>query len=215
MERKVFSVEGKETKTIQLSDDVFACKPSEGAIYHAIRNELSNARVGTASKKTRSEVIGSRRKPWRQKGTGRARSGTRQSPIWVGGGMAFAVKPRDYRYSIPKKMKRAAMKSILSLKAQDDSLKIIEDFKVESGKTKDLLTILKKLVPEEKTVMVLNNEDVGLTRRAGNNIPWLRFLSFSNLRAHDLFYGKHVLMTESAALKLNDFYTAGGQDKTE
>jgi large subunit ribosomal protein L4 len=178
---------------------------SEGSIYHAIRNELANLRVGTACTKTRSEVNGSTRKPWRQKGTGRARAGRRKSPVWVGGGIIFGPRPRDYSYKLPKKVKRLAMVSILSLKNKEDKLKIVQDFTVESGKTKDLLSILNGLVSPEKTVIVLKDDDP-MIKRAGSNIPWVSFLSYNRLRAHDLFYGKNILMLESAASQLNEFY---------
>jgi len=206
MDKKVFSIDGKETKTIQLEDSVFGIEVSEGSIYHAIRNELANRRVGTASSKGRSEVKGSGAKPWRQKGTGRARAGHKRSPIWVGGGIAFGPKPRDYSYTLPKKIKRLAFKSILSMKAQDDNcFKIVEDFTVETGKTKDLAGILKKLVSDERTVFIIKDDDA-LVRRAGKNIPNLNILSYNRLNAHDLFYGKNVLVMESAATQLNQFY---------
>jgi large subunit ribosomal protein L4 len=159
METKVYSVDGKDVGTITLSDDVFGREVSEGSIYHAIRNELANLRIGTASTKGRSEVRGSGAKPWRQKGTGRARAGHKRSPVWVGGGIVFGPKPRDYSYRLPKKVKQLAFKSILSLKAKSEAVKVVEDFTVESGKTKDLNNILKNLVPGEKTVLVLKEED--------------------------------------------------------
>jgi large subunit ribosomal protein L4 len=205
MEKKVVSITGEELRTIQLEDSVFAREVSEGSIYHAIRNELANLRVGTACTKTRSEVNGSTRKPWRQKGTGRARAGRRKSPVWVGGGIIFGPRPRDYSYKLPKKVKRLAMVSILSLKNKEDKLKIVQDFTVESGKTKDLLSILNGLVSPEKTVIVLKDDDP-MIKRAGSNIPWVSFLSYNRLRAHDLFYGKNILMLESAASQLNEFY---------
>ena len=208
MEKKVLSTDGKEIRSIELSDEVFGREVSEGAIYYAIRNELANMRVGTASTKTRSEVRGSGAKPWSQKGTGRARSGHRRSPLWVGGGTVFGPKPRDYSYTMPKKMKRAAMKSILSMKAQDESLVVVEDFSIESGKTKDLAAILKNLTAGERTVMILKDNDA-LVKRAGRNIPWLTTLSYNRLRAHDLFYGRKVIVLESAAKNLNEFYAAG------
>ena len=199
------SITGEDLRTFQLEDSVFAREVSEGSIYHAIRNELANLRVGTACTKTRSEVNGSTRKPWRQKGTGRARAGRRKSPVWVGGGIIFGPRPRDYSYKLPKKVKRLAMVSILSLKNKEDKLKIVQDFTVESGKTKDLLSILNGLVSPEKTVIVLKDDDP-MIKRAGSNIPWVSFLSYNRLRAHDLFYGKNILMLESAASQLNEFY---------
>ncbi|HUZ18694.1 MAG TPA: 50S ribosomal protein L4 [Spirochaetia bacterium] len=205
MNTKVFSVEGKELRDIELDDRVFGCRVNDGTVFYAIRNELANARVGTASTKTRGEVQGSSTKPWAQKGTGRARAGRRRSPVWVGGGTIFGPRPRDYSYSMPKKMKRVAMKSILSMKVKEESLKVVEDFTIESGKTKELAAILGKLVPSQRTVVVLGNDDAML-KRAGRNIPWVTFLSFNRLRAHDLFYGKNIVVLEAAVTKLNEFY---------
>jgi large subunit ribosomal protein L4 len=205
MDKKVYSIEGKELRDITLEDSVFAREISEGSIYHAINNELANKRVGTASTKGRSEVRGSGAKPWRQKGTGRARAGHKRSPLWVGGGTVFGPKPRDYSYTLPKKVKRLAMKSILSLKASSETFKVVEDFTVESGKTKELRTILTKLATEERTVVILKDDDQ-MIRRAGRNLPNVKFLSYNRLRAHDLFYGKNILVLEGAAVKLNEFY---------
>ena len=208
MEKKVYSVDGKELRTISLDDAVFGLPVNEDVIYYAINNELANKRVGTACTKDRSEVHGSNAKPYKQKGTGNARRGDKKSPLLRGGGVIFGPKPRDFSYNLPKKVKRLAMKSILSLKAQTDTLTIVEDFTVESGKTKDLANILKNFVKDERTVMVLKDDDAKL-KLAGRNIPTLSFLSYNRLRAHDLFYGKKVLMLETAAKNLADFYKAG------
>jgi large subunit ribosomal protein L4 len=206
MDKKLYSVQGKELKTVTLADDVFAHEVSEGSIYNAIKNELANLRVGTASTKTRTEVHGAKTKPWRQKGTGRARAGRRQSPVWVGGGIAFGPRPRDYSYVLPKKVKRLAMKSILSLKAATDGFKVVENFTVSTGKTKDLVKILSTLFPaEEKTVLILKDDDA-LLKRAARNIPWVSFLTFNRLRAHDLFYTKNLVIMEEAAQNLGSFY---------
>lgn len=205
MKAKVFSIQGKELRDVELSDGVFGCAANDGTVYYAIRNELANLRVGTASAKTRGQVKGTSSKPWAQKGTGRARSGRRRSPVWVGGGVVFGPKPRDYSYSMPRKMKRLAMKSILSMKVQEKRLKVVEDFTIDTGKTRDLVGVLKNLVPDERTVLVLGGEDAKI-KRAGRNVPWLTFLSYNRLRAHDLFYGKNVVLLETAASKLNEFY---------
>jgi len=222
MNRTVYSIDGKELRSIELADAVFGLPVNEDVIWYAINNELANKRQGNASTKGRAEVHGSNARPFKQKGTGRARRGDKKSPITVGGGTIFGPKPRDYSYSMPKKAKRLAMKSILSLKAQTDTLKIIEDFSVDSGKTKDLFGILKNFGEGERTVLVLRGEEVNdkqgvddradvlpgvrKIKQAGKMIPWLTFLSHSRLRAHDLFYGRNVIITESAARKLNDFY---------
>jgi len=205
MEQKVYSIKGEEVRTIELADSVFNVDISDALIYYAIVNEQANARVGTASTKTRAEVKGSSRKPWKQKGTGRARAGRRRSPLWVGGGIIFGPKPRDYSFSLPKKVKKSAYRSLLSLKVKENKLKIVEDFTVESGKTKDLLSILKNLIPEERSVLILKDNDSSI-RRAGANIPWLTMLSYDKLNANDLLYGKNVLVLETAAQNLNSMY---------
>lgn len=212
MKYKVFSVQGEEIRTIELNDDVFNCKISDGAIYYSVKNELANKRVGTACTKTRGEVHGSNIKPYAQKGTGRARAGDFKSPTRVGGGTIFGPKPRDYTYRTPKKVKRLAMKSILSMKAQDGSMRVVEDFSIESGKTKDLLGIMNNLVGKESTVIILKDDDK-MIRRAGSNIPWIKFLGYNRLNAHDIFYGKHLLIFETAAKNLNTFYASDAKGK--
>lgn len=205
MKTKVYSLDGKAVRDIELEDGVFGARVNDSVMYYAVNHELAARRVGTASTKTRSEVKGSTAKPWPQKGTGRARAGDRKSPVWVGGGTMFGPKPRDYSYRIPKKMKREAYKSLLSMKARDETLKVVEDFTVESGKTKDLAKILKNFVQGERTVIVLKDDDQML-RRAGRNIPWLHFQSYNRLSAHNLFYGRCVIILETAASKLGEFY---------
>ncbi|WP_191014285.1 50S ribosomal protein L4 [Treponema zioleckii] len=205
MEKKVFSIDGKELRTITLDDNVFGLPVNEDVIYYAITNELANKRVGTACTKTRSEVHGSNAKPYKQKGTGHARRGDKKSPITRGGGTIFGPKPRDFSYAIPKKAKRLAMKSILSLQAQSDRVVVVEDFTVESGKTKDLLKVLNNFVKDERTVVILKDDD-GKIKQAGRNIRQLSFLSYNRLRAHDLFYGRKVILLESAAKNLSEFY---------
>jgi large subunit ribosomal protein L4 len=213
MKTKVYGLDGIAVREIELADDVFGREVSEGSIYHAIRNEAANRRVGTASTKDRGEVQGSGKKPWKQKGTGRARAGHKRSPVWVGGGKVFGPKPRDYSYSLPRKVKRLAIKSILSLKTKAETLKVVTDFTVETGKTKDLVSAIAKLAEAQRTVIVLKDDD-SMMRRAGRNIPWLNLLSFNRLEAHDLFYARRVLLLETAAHKLNEFYgAADGETK--
>ena len=205
MEKKVYSTDGKELRTISLDDKVFGLPVNEDVIYYAITNELANKRVGTACTKTRAEVHGSNKKPYKQKGTGNARRGDKKSPITVGGGTIFGPKPRDFSYSLPKKEKRLAMKSILSMQAQSDRLTVVEDFTVESGKTKDLVKILDKFAKDERTVIILKDDDAKI-KQAGRNLYNVHFLSYNRLRAHDLFYGRKVILLESAAKNLSDFY---------
>lgn len=213
MDLPVLSKDGKKKGTVTVSDAVFGREPNMDTIYFAIRNELANRRVGTADTKGRSEVRGSKRKPWRQKGTGRARAGTRRSPVWVGGGTVFGPTPRDYSYSMPRKQKRSAYMSLLSLKIQEESLRVIEDFSVESGKTKEMVSFLSGYVGPESTVLVLDS-DSAMTKRAARNIPWLKHLSYNRLSVHALFYAKNVLVTESGIRKLDEFFGgAAGETK--
>ena len=206
MEAKVFSINGKEIKTIDLNPDVFGIEVSDGSIYHAVNNELANRRVGTACTKTRAEVNYSNTKPFKQKGTGNARRGDKKSPVMVGGGTIFGPKPRDYSYTLPKKVKRLAMRSLLSLSVQEERLVVVEDFTSENGKTKELVGILKNFVEDGKrTALIMKNDDAML-RRAARNIPYLHVLAYDKLSAKELLYGRKVVMLETAAKNLNEFY---------
>jgi large subunit ribosomal protein L4 len=224
MKQKVYSVDGKELRDIELDDTVFGLPQNEAVIWEAINNELANRRLGTASTKDRGEIHGSNAKPYKQKGTGRARRGDKKSPVLVGGGTVFGPKPRDFSYSMPRKAKRLALKTILSLKAQNDMIKIVEDFSVDSGKTKDMVKILKNFGEQQRTVLIFKDHEPSklpndaenvalkatstLVRRSGANISWLSFLGYNRLSAHELFYGRRVILTETAVKSLNVFYGA-------
>jgi large subunit ribosomal protein L4 len=208
MESKVVSTQGKELRNVELAEAVFGLPVNEDIIYYAINNELANARVGTASTKDRSEVHGTNRRPYSQKGTGRARHGDTKSNVYVGGGISFGPKPRDFSYMMPKRAKRLAIKTILSLKVQDGTLAVVEDFTIENGKTADLIKALSSFVDAkvpQRTILILKDDDAQL-KRAARNIPWLKYLSYNRLRAHDLFYGRKVIVLETAAKMLNEFY---------
>jgi large subunit ribosomal protein L4 len=211
METAVYSADGQELRKIDLDDAVFGLDINESVLWYAINSELANKRIGTACTKDRGEVHGSNAKPYKQKGTGRARRGDKKSPLLVGGGTVFGPKSRDYSYKMPKMEKRLAIKTALSLKANTDTLKVIEDFDVENGKTKNLFGILNNFGSGGRTVIVLNEnekdkERISLLKRAGKNIPWLSFLSSSRLRVHDLFYGRRVFILETAVKEISEFY---------
>ena len=206
MEQKVFSINGKENGTIELNDAVFNVEVSTGSIYHAIRNELANRRVGTACTKTRAEVNYSNTKPYKQKGTGNARRGDKKSPISVGGGTIFGPKPRDYSYSLPKKVKRLAMKSLLTLGVKEERLVVVDDFTSENGKTKDIVSIVKAFgVNNERTLIIMKDDD-SMIRRAARNIPNVHVQAYDKLSAKELLYGKKILLLKGAASNLNSFY---------
>jgi len=206
MKIKVVDIKGKEKKEIELNDNIFNIKPNKSVIYEAIKNELANKRQGTSSCKTKAEVRGSGAKPYRQKGTGRARVGTKRNPVWRGGGVAFGPKPRDFSYRINKKMKNLAYRSILSLKNIEGKLKVIENFELENNKTKEMVNIFKNIINEEKTAVILNDNNSSIyIKRAGKNIPWLRCLNYNRMNAHSLYYARNIVLTEDAANSLNEF----------
>ena len=206
MEAKVYSTSAKEIRTCELNEEVFAREVSDGAIYYAVNNELDNRRVGTACTKTRAEVNYSNTKPFKQKGTGSARRGDKKSPVMVGGGTIFGPKPRDYSYTMPKKVKRLAYKSLLSLGVQENRLVVVEDFTSENGKTKDLAQIMKAFDTENQRTVIIMKDDDAMLRRSARNIPYLHVLAYDKLSAKELLYGRKILVLESAAVELGKFY---------
>jgi len=207
MEAKVFSIDGKSTKkTVALNANVFDVEVSNGCIYYTVNNELANRRVGTACTKTRAEVNYSNVKPFKQKGTGNARRGDKKSPVGVGGGTIFGPRPRDYSYVVPKKIKRNAMKSLLTLSVKENRMVVLEDFTVESGKTRDLAAILKNFVADNGRTVIIMKDDDAMLRRAAKNIPFLHVLAYDKLSAKELLYGKKVMILETAVKNLNEFY---------
>ena len=208
MNTKVIDNNGNPIGEIELEDKIYNVEVNDHLIWEAIKNELANKRQGTHDTKTRSDVRGGGRKPFRQKGTGRARQGTSRSPINRGGGVVFGPHPRDYSYKMPRKAKRIAYKSILSKKLNDGSIKIIDEFKVESGKTKDAYDKLASFTDKRRVVLVYKEEDK-MFKRAMRNIPWAHYLSCFRLSAHDLFYAKEIVMTKDAAVELNSFLLKG------
>ncbi|MBN2546170.1 MAG: 50S ribosomal protein L4 [Spirochaetes bacterium] len=207
MKINMINIKGKESKEIELNDKIFNITPNKFLIYEAIKNELANKRQGTSSTKTKAEVEGSGSKPHKQKGTGRARVGTKRNPVWRGGGVAFGPKPRDYSYVLPKKIKRSAYKSILSLKLKEGNLKVIENFDVQDGKTKSFIEIFKPILKEEKSSLIVSDSNNTLMiKRASNNISWINCLNYKRMMAHTLYYSKNIILTEDAALELNKFF---------
>jgi large subunit ribosomal protein L4 len=209
MNAKVYYKEGKEKGTVKLSDAVFKITPNKSAIYYALNAERANERQGTASTKGRAEVRGSGAKPYRQKGTGRARAGSRQSPLRRGGGVAFGPSPRSYQVRLPRKMKQLSIRSCLSLKNGEDLLKVVEDFSIDSGKTREFHAIAEGLVDEQKRkrVLFIDVQRNPMTRRAGRNIPWLTYFDADLLNTTELFYASQLVLTESAVKRLNEKYT--------
>ncbi len=216
MNTKVIDVNGNVTSSeIQLEEKVFDVDVNDHLIWEAVKNELANKRQGTHSTKTRHFVSGGGKKPYRQKGTGRARQGTSRSPVHVGGGVAFGPHPRDYSYKMPRKAKRNAYKSILTKKLRAGSLKIVDEFKVESGKTRDARKMLTDILSDTRRVILIYKEEDQMMKRAMRNLPWAKCLSYERLSAYELFYAKEVIITKDAVLGLNSFLLKGskGGDK--
>lgn len=213
MQTKLYSIDGKETGTVELDDAVFGLPVNDDVIYYAVTSELANRRLGTACTKDRGEVHGSNAKPYKQKGTGRARRGDKKSPITVGGGTIFGPKPRDFSYAMPKKAKRLAMKSILSKKVVENRLVVLSDFSSD-GKTKNLAQIVNNFAKDERAVLIIHNDDQ-MIKRAARNIPNLSLLNYDRLEAHTLFYGRKVLVLESATKKLAEFFGSFAERRTK
>ncbi len=167
--------------------------------------QLANKRQGTQSAKTRSEVRGGGRKPWRQKGTGRARHGSIRSPLWTKGGIIFAPKPRDYSFTVPKKIKRLALKSALSSKVQDNDLIVLDELKLDQPKTKEMVKVLENLKATGKALVVLDEKDETV-KRASGNIPGLKLLYTNTLNVYDIVNCEKFIITKDAVQKVEEVY---------
>ncbi|HRZ25323.1 MAG TPA: 50S ribosomal protein L4 [Spirochaetota bacterium] len=201
-----YSKDGKVVGAVELSDSVFGAEVNDTLIYELIKSANANLRQGTHKTKTRTEVSGGGAKPWRQKGTGRARQGSTRAPQWRGGGTIFGPVPRDYRIDMPKKLKQAAYRSLFSLKAKNGEIKVIEDF-TAGGKTKEVAN-LGKALKITKGVLVSDSDDLPI-KRAIRNIAWFVFNNVERLSSRDIFFSKQVVITESAVKRLNDKYAKG------
>lgn len=201
----LLNMEGKEVGKLALNDAVFGIKPSESAMHTVVVSYLGNQRQGTQSALTRAEVRGGGIKPWRQKGTGRARQGSTRSPQWTGGGVVFAPKPRSYRTSVNKKIKQLAMRSALSAKFADNEMIFLDALTVESVKTKTIAEMLKNLNVTEKALIVLSekNENVYLSAR---NIPGVAVSYVGMVNVYELLKYKKIIMVKDAAEKLGEVY---------
>ncbi len=201
----VINVEGKQVEEIELNDDIFNIEVNEHAVYLVVKNILANRRQGTQSAKTRAEVRGGGRKPWRQKGTGRARHGSIRSPIWSGGGVTFAPKPRDYSYTTPKKVRRLAMKSALTSKVQQDELIVVDEIKMESPKTKTLAGYLNNMGAEKKALLVATGNDKNLVLSA-RNIAGVKTVTPELLNVYDILKYDSLILTKDALNKVQEVY---------
>ena len=202
---KVYDMTGKEVSTVELSDSVFGIEPNVAVMHEAVVAFLANQRQGTQSTKTRAEVSGGGRKPWRQKGTGRARQGSTRSPQWTHGGVALGPKPRDYRVSMNKKAHKLAMISALSSKAQSDELILVDSIALEGYKTKAVVDMLSKLGADGKTAIVLNEKDPVVIKSAGN-IEGVSTMLTNTINVYDILNCGKMVLTLDAAKKIEEVY---------
>ena len=200
----VYNMEGKEVGTIELNDAVFGVKVNEHLVHMAVVAQLANKRQGTQKAKTRSEVSGGGRKPWRQKGTGHARQGSTRSPQWTGGGVVFAPVPRDYSFKLNKKEKRAALKSALTSRVEAGKLIVVDELKFDEIKTKKFQAVLDNLkVSKALVVLAENDEKVVMSAR---NIPAVKTALTNTINVYDILKGDTLVLTKDAVAKIEEVY---------
>ena len=202
---EVLNVQGKKVKDLDLDDKVFAIKPNTNVVHETVVNYLANQRQGTQSTKTRSEVSGGGRKPWRQKGTGRARQGSIRAPQWIKGGIALGPKPRTYSYKINKKERYLAVRSVLSSKVSEKEMTVLDKLELKEIKTAEMAKILGTLKLEGKTLVVIETPDKNVQRSA-RNIEGVKALTVDTLNVYDLVKYTNLLITEDAVKKLEEVY---------
>ena len=201
----VFDMAGKQVSETELNDEVFGITPNEAVMHAMVVNYLANQRQGTQSTLTRTEVSGGGRKPWRQKGTGHARQGSTRAPQWVHGGIALGPKPRDYRYSLNKKVRRLAMKSALSTKVQDNNLIVLDALTLDSYKTKTVVEMLKALGVEGKALIVTAEADSKVIKSAAN-IPGVKTAAVNTLNVYDILNYDKFIVVKNAVGKIEEVY---------
>lgn len=202
---QILNQKGEQVAERELSPSIFGIEPNTHVMHEAVVNYLANQRQGSFANKTRAEVRGGGRKPWRQKGTGRARHGSSRSPIWVGGGVTFAKKTRDFSYTLPKKVRKLALKSALSVKAGEDAIVVLEELSFEAPSTKAMINVLNNLKVNEKTLVVLNDNDVRVTRSI-SNLPRVKSISVNNINTYTVLNYDKIIFTVAALDKLEEVY---------
>jgi large subunit ribosomal protein L4 len=200
----VFNKEGNKVADMELNESVFATEVNEYALHQVVVALLANKRQGTQSTKTRSEVRGGGAKPWRQKGTGRARQGSIRAPQWIKGGIVFAPKPRDYRTSVPKSMRKVAMKSALTSKVQENQMIILDSLNFEAPKTKNIVEMLKAL--EANKALIITAESNEVVYKSARNIQGISIIPANNINVYDLLKYEKLIITKDAVSKIEEVY---------
>lgn len=200
----LFNKEGQKIGDIDLSENIFGVEVNENALHQVVKAQLANKRQGTQSAKTRAEVRGGGAKPWRQKGTGRARQGSIRAPQWIKGGVVFAPKPRDYRVSLPKSIRRVAMKSALTSKVIDNEMVVLDDLKFEIPKTKEMVKVLDAF-EAKKALIVVDKSDNNVYKSA-RNIQGVSVIPVNNLNVYDILNYDKFIITKDAVSKIEEVY---------
>lgn len=201
----VYNMKGDEVGNIELNDEIFGADVNEHLIYMAVKQQLANRRQGTQKAKTRSEVSGGGRKPWRQKGTGHARQGSTRSPQWTGGGVVFAPVPRDYSFKMNKKEKRAALKGALTDKVQKGSIIVLDELKMEEKKTKFFAEVMKNIKAEGKSYVVIGDNDQNVILSA-RNLPGVKTAVSDLINVYDIMNAKTLVVTKEAVAKIEEVF---------
>lgn len=207
MKVDVVNVEGKKVKSVDLPDKIFEAPINNSLMHQAYVRQIANARLGTHKTKTRSEVSGGGRKPWRQKGTGRARQGSIRSPQWVGGGKVHTPRPRDYSQKMPRKMRKAALRSALSVKAADQEIMVLDEIAISEPKTKEMAQVKNKLAGNSSVLLIVpeKNESFDQIYKAANNLPGFKLLNANYMNIRDLL-GYEKVIIPLAALEVIESY---------
>lgn len=201
----MLNMNGENVGEIELNPEIFDVEINEHAVYTVVKNLLANRRQGTQSAKTRAEVRGGGKKPWRQKGTGRARQGSIRSPQWKGGGVVFAPKPRDYSYTTPKKVRRVALKSVLTSKVQEKELIVLDELKLDQAKTKEMVKVLKAINADEKALVVIKRPDENIIR-AARNLPTVLTTNANTLNVYDILKYNSLIITKEALEEIEEVF---------
>ncbi len=201
----LYDMSGAQIGELELNDSVFGIEPNKAVLYEFVKMQLANKRVGTSSTKTRAEVRGSGKKPWRQKGTGRARVGSRKNPIWKGGGIVFGPKNRDYSYKLPRKVRRLAMKSALSSKFLDNDIIVVDQLSFDEPKTKQMIKTLEVLNAKKKTLVVTADSNINVFK-SSRNIPGVKPLRADFINVYDLLKYDTLLITKEAVSMVEEVF---------
>lgn len=202
----VFDMNGKKVSDLALAESVFGIEPNSYAMHLCVVNYLANQRQGTQSTRTRSEVSGGGKKPWKQKGTGRARQGSTRAPQWTHGGIALGPKPRSYRFTVNKKLRRLAMKSAMSVKVADNNMIVLDSIKMEEFKTKTVVNMLKSIEAEGKKALIVLSENDSFVIKSAANIPGVKTALVNTINVYDILNAEKFIVVKDAVAKIEEVY---------